>query len=229
MHQIQNNILKVLLLNKKARFAEINVDKISNDHFTFHLKRLLAQKLVEKDEQGFYNLTTIGKEFANRLDTDAEKVCAERQAKVSVLVVCVDSAGKEIKYLIQERLKHPYYGFYGFVAGKIKWGETVQEAAQRELREEAGLSADLILAGIEHKIDYSSQDELLEDKYFYIMKGANFSGQLLESFEGGRNMWMTKPEIAKLPNLFDDVFTIMEVIAKGKFKFFEDKYNVSGY
>ena len=54
MHQIQNNILKTLLFKEKSRFAELNTDNISNDHFTFHLKRLLEQKLVEKNQQGFY-------------------------------------------------------------------------------------------------------------------------------------------------------------------------------
>ena len=229
MHQIQNNILKTLLFKEKSRFAELNTDNISNDHFTFHLKRLLEQKLVEKNQQGFYNLTIIGKEYANRLDTDAEEVCAERQAKLAVLVVCVGNFGKETRYLIQQRLKHPSFGFHGFVTGKIKWGETVYEAGKRELKEEAGLEAELSLAGIEHKIDYSDKNELLEDKYFYVMKGTNFSGQLLESFEGGKNIWLTKHEIEKLPELFDDVLKIIKVIDKGKFTFFEDKYNVYGY
>ena len=229
MHQIQNNILNTLLFKEKSRFAEMNTDNISNDHFTFHLKRLLEQKLIEKDEQGFYNLTIIGKEYANRLDTDAKDVDIERQAKLSVLVVCVDNSGKEIKYLVQQRLKHPSFGFYGFVSGKIKWGETVYEAAQRELKEETGLEAKLALAGIEHKVDYSNKGELLEDKYFYVMKALNFAGQLLETFEGGKNIWFTKQEIEKLPDLFDDVLKIIQVIDKGKFTFFEDKYNVSRY
>jgi 8-oxo-dGTP pyrophosphatase MutT (NUDIX family) len=229
MHKIQNNILKTLLFKEKARFSELNTDNISNDHFTFHLKRLLEQKLVEKNQQGFYCLTIIGKEFANRLDTDAKEVDVERQAKLAVLVVCVDDSGKEIRYLVQQRLKHPSFGFYGFVTGKIKWGETVYEAGQRELKEETGLDAELDLAGIEHKIDYSDKNELLEDKYFYVMKGTNFAGQLLESFEGGKNIWLLKQEIEKLPDLFDDVLKIIQVIDKGKFRFFEDKYNVNGY
>ena len=229
MHQIQNNILKTLLFKERARFVELNTEGISNDHFTFHLKRLLEQKLVEKNEQGFYNLTIIGKEYANRLDTDAKDVDIERQAKISVLVVCVGDFLGQTKYLVQQRLKHPSYGFHGFVTGKIKWGETVYGAAKRELKEETALEAKLVLAGIEHKIDYSDKGKLLEDKYFYVVKGTNHSGQLLESFEGGRNIWLLKQEIEKLPDLFDDVLKIIEVIDKGKFTFFEDKYNVNGY
>ena len=169
MHKIQNNILRILLFKESARFAELNTGNISNDHFTFHLKRLLEQKLVEKNQDSFYNLTIIGKEYANRLDTDAKDIDIERQAKLSVLMVCVDNSDKETRYLVQQRLKHPSFGFYGFVSGKIKWGETVFESAQRELKEETNLEAELALAGIEHKIDYSDKNELLEDKYFYVI------------------------------------------------------------
>ncbi len=229
MHQIQSNILRMLLFRKTARFSELNTDKIPNDHFTFHLKRLVEQELVKKNKDGSYVLTTNGKEYANRLDTNGREVGIEKQAKIGVLVVCVDDSNSKRKYLVQQRLKQPYYGFYGFLTGKIKWGEGVYEAGSRELKEETGLRAELNLAGIEHKIDYSKEAELLEDKFFYIVKASKPKGELLESFEGGRNAWLTKNEIQNLPELFDDVLKVIEVIDGGKFMFFEDKYNVKRY
>lgn len=229
MHQIQNNILKELLFKKTARFSELNINKVSNDHFTFHLKKLIGDGLVMKNQDGSYLLTIAGKEYANRLDTDAEKIEIEKQAKIGVLVVGVDGSGDKKKYLIQQRLKHPYHGFYGFISGKIKWGEGVYEAGLRELEEEAGLKAELNLVSIEHKIDYSKEGKLLEDKFFYIVKATNLTGQLMESFEGGRNTWLTQKEIKNLPDLFGDVLKIIKVVDKGEFTFFEDKYNVKRY
>jgi len=229
MHQMQNNILKELLFKKTARFSELNTSKVSNDHFTFHLKRLIKEGLVRKNQDGSYVLTIPGKEYANRLDTDAKEVEIEKQAKIGVLVVGIDGFGNKKKYLVQQRLKHPYHGFYGFISGKIKWGEGVYEAGLRELGEEAGLKAKLNLAGIEHKIDYSEKGKLLEDKFFYIVKATSLTGQLLESFEGGRNTWLTQKEIKNLPDLFGDVLKIIKVVDKGKFTFFEDKYNVKRY
>ena len=88
------------------------------------------------------------------------------------------------------------------------------------MEEEAGLKAKLDLAGIEHKIDYSKEGKLLEDKFFYIVKATSLTGQLLESFEGGRNAWLTQKEIKNLPDLFDDVLKIIKVVDKGKFIFF---------
>lgn len=229
MHQIQNNILWTLLFRKELRFSELNTDNISSDHFTFHLKQLIEGGLVEKNKGGFYRLTIAGKEYANRLKVDIGKVETEKQAKISALVVCVDGYGKNRRYLVQQRLKHPYYGFYGFISGKIKWGETIYEAALRELKEEIGFRAKLELTGIEHKMDYYKDGEFLEDKFFYIFKATNLSGELLESFEGGKNIWLKKEEIKKLPELFGDVLKILEIIEQKKLIFFEKKYNVNRY
>ncbi|MCP6717981.1 MAG: NUDIX hydrolase [Patescibacteria group bacterium] len=229
MHHIQKLILRNLLFKEGARFSELNTKNVSNDHFTFHVKKLMGKRFVEKNQNGFYDLTASGKEYANRLNTDIENIEIEKQAKTGVLVVCVDDSGDKRKYLFQQRLKHPYYGFHGFVTGKIQWGETIYEAGARELEEETGLSAKLELAGIEHKIDYSQNGDLLEDKYFYIMKTNNLTGGLVENFEGGRNVWMRKEQLKKISEVFQDVPKIIEVIDGKEFVFFEKKYKVARY
>ena len=53
----------------------------------------------------------------------------------------------EGKFLAQQRLKQPFYGFWGRPTGKVGWGETILETAARELMEETGLTADLRVAG----------------------------------------------------------------------------------
>lgn len=229
MHLIQKNILKNLLFREKARFSQLNNEKITNDHFTFHLKRLMELGLVGKSSQGFYSLTTVGKEYANRMDAEAKKPEIERQAKLGVVAVCLQGNGKNRKYLIQQRLKHPSFGFYGFISGKIKWGETIFEAVLRELGEETGLKGQLSLEGIEHKIDYSQKDELLEDKFFYITKVINCQGDFKKDFQGGKNFWLTKKEVKKLPEVFGDVFKIMELVDDKNLIFVEEKYKVSRY
>ena len=115
LHPIQKDILLILLFNPKLPFSGLNRAKISTDQFNFHLKRLLSLDLVEKTEK-FYVLTQKGKEFANRLDTESSVF--EKQAKISVLICAVSEVGKGRKYLVQQRLKEPYFGFYGFITGK---------------------------------------------------------------------------------------------------------------
>lgn len=224
IHPIQAKILTALLFTPVARFGELN-SELTNDHFTFHIKRLVEVGLVEK-YGGKYRLTAKGKEFANRLDTETARI--ERQPKTTVLVVGARKEGKKIEYLIQQRLKQPYYGFYGFVSGKTRWGESVREAAARELVEETGLTGVPKLIGIEHKLDV--KDGLVqEDKYFYVCRVDSPEGKLMTKFEGGRNLWLTEKEIDGLDKLFGDVRDILGLVKQKRLGFLEKKFVISEY
>lgn len=223
IHPIQANILRILLFEPKARFSKLNVLKLPTDHFNFHIKRLVELKLIEKTDKNSYSLTIEGKEFANRFDT--ENIVIERQAKIGVLIVAV----KDEKYLAQQRLKQPYYGFYGFITGKVRWGETLAETASRELQEESGLKGKLTMVGVKHKMDYSEKSKLLEDKFFFVFRADNVKGNLLERFEGGRNLWLTEKEILRLPDLFDGVKESIKMANQKKLAFIETKYKVKKY
>jgi 8-oxo-dGTP pyrophosphatase MutT (NUDIX family) len=227
IHPIQADILLVLLYKPRVRYSGLNTTGMSSDHFNFHVKRLVKTDLIKKDERGYYRLTARGKEFANRFDTDS--VVLERQAKLGILVVCVKRVNKELKLLVQQRLKQPYYGFHGFVTGKIQWGEELEQAARRELREETGLSGDFKLIGVEHKMDYSWDDQLLEDKFFFVVKAEKIKGRLIEEYVGGKNMWLSEKEIMNLPDLFDDMLELIKVIKQDKLKVIETKYKVAKY
>ncbi|TMV10277.1 NUDIX domain-containing protein [Ruegeria sediminis] len=48
----------------------------------------------------------------------------------------------EGQVLLARRGKQPDAGLWGFPGGHVEWGETVLEAAARELREETGIEAD---------------------------------------------------------------------------------------
>ncbi|HSX06160.1 MAG TPA: NUDIX domain-containing protein [Candidatus Saccharimonadia bacterium] len=199
LHPAHVAILRVLLFTPSARFAELQkASELTSDHFNFYLKQLLDEGYVIKDSSGVYMLTGKGKEFANRFDTDTRTV--ERQPKVAVCLVIHDEDGRT---LMQQRLKQPFYGYWGRPTGKIRWGETILEAAARELMEETGLAATLSFHSIYHKMDFNKQTgDMLEDKIFFIIHGTKPQGELQTEFEGGRNQWMTVSEIAKLEQSF---------------------------
>ncbi len=228
IHPVQGKILKVLLFQTEARFTELNPDKISTDQFNFHLKALLDAGLLEKLKSQKYGLTLRGKEFANRFDT--EKIVLERQAKLALAITAIKIIKGKKYYLIQQRLKQPYFGYHGVVTGKIRWGEKVTEAAAREFQEETGLLAlKMTVLGVYHKMDYNNLQELLEDKYFFRLRIDRFSGKFVETIEGGKNLWCTKEEIMKLPNIFPDILTAFDWYDQNKVLFIEKKYTAEGY
>src|SRR4030042_3526298 len=133
IHEFQISILRELLFKPQARFRDLKKIDITNDHFTFHLKQLVKQGLVVKT-YGRYSLTDEGKEFSNRMDTDALKI--ERQAKLGIAIHATRTRNKIIEYLVHRRLKEPFFGWYGSHSGKIRWGENPISCAKREFLEE---------------------------------------------------------------------------------------------
>jgi len=225
IHKAQAQILKVLLFKPQARFRDLNVTGLTTDHFTFHLKQLLESGLIDKSGNG-YQLTVMGKEFANRFDTETAQI--ERQAKLGVAITGIKIEGKTMRFLVQQRLKQPYYGYYGSITGKVRWGETVEETAKREFLEETGLAGKFELMAIKHKMDYSQDNKMLEDKFFFVFKVVNPTGKLITDFEGGRNQWLTKKEIVKL-QLFPDYMQTFKIIKQKTLAFVETKYIVPSY
>lgn len=220
IHQTQTHILRELLFVPSASFSELQKPtELDGDHFKFHLQRLVDIGYIEKIERGQYKLTTSGKEYANKLDTDQNTI--ERQPKSAVILVIEKTVDGEQKLLVQERLKHPYYGFYGFPTGKIRWGETILQAGARELMEETGLSADLTYRGVYHEhVVQKESGEIIEDKIFHVMHGTDPTGKMSVDFEGGRNEWLAQNEIDKLDKKYDS-FEMERQVGLGKHSFVE--------
>ncbi len=223
IHQAQTKILKELLFLPATNFAELQrVSELDSDHAKFHIKRLVDLGYVEK-HQGKYKLSIKGKEYANKLDTDTGVI--ERQPKVAVMLILERVQGGRKEYLLQQRLKHPYFGFWGAPTGKMRWGESVLEAASRELKEETGLSGVFEHRGVYHeRVRHSETGEIVEDKIFHLMFCKQFSGQLVEQYDGGKNAWWTLEEIQKEPKKYKSFMREMKACLDGKGELIEAIY-----
>lgn len=62
---------------------------------------------------------------------------------VTPIPVVLCAITREDRLLLIRREQEPYAGFWGLVGGKLKAGETIEEAALREAREETGLEVSL--------------------------------------------------------------------------------------
>lgn len=219
IHPVQGKIINALRFRKEARFSELNVEKLSNDHFTFHINRLISQALIRKTSTNKYELTNHGKAFANRLDEDTMSVI--KQGKVAVLIVCENKTANVKKYLVQQRLKHPYYNYYGFIGGLVKWGEETFQAAKRILLKETGFIAYLTLIGVNHKIDTSKFHDVLEDKYYFVFSAENLNGGFIAEPKGGENAWMSIKEIEALHNQLSGIKIAMRFLSNKSLQFVE--------
>ncbi len=202
-HVAQMHVLRTLLVGRGATFSQLTkATSLTSDHANFHIKKLIAAGMVAHvpKSYGQYQLTRKGKEYANRMDT--EELVMEKQPKI---VVDIGIERDDGMFLFQERSKQPYYGYWGFPTGKIRWGETMVQAAARELKEETGLEADLRVVGMHHKLDYDSEGAFLEDKYLVLVHGTNPRGELVAQTETHANHWLTPEEYHGIERRFGDI------------------------
>jgi 8-oxo-dGTP pyrophosphatase MutT (NUDIX family) len=226
LHEVQLHILKELIFRPNARFTDLNTLDLTSDHFTYHLTRLVEVGLVVKSKDR-YSLTNAGKELAGRMDTD--EISIQKQAKIGVIVCGVRQDNGNEECLVHTRLKEPFYGYQGFVTGKVKYGESVLEAAQREFAEEAHLAGNPELFAVYHYRHFSSDKDILKDQIFFATKVFNPIGKLLPRHSEGKNRWVPYRSLKSLNKPFPGVFQVIEDLHLNHFGFREREFVIEEF
>lgn len=207
-HDAQMAILKVLLFNPRARFAQLNTTGLPNNHFNFHLKHLMEKGLIEKIGE-YYRLTQMGLEIAGRLDVKNLEFVHQPKLGVSICII------KGNKILLGRRLKNPNIGEAGFFAEKIRFNESIYVTANRCLQKETGLTGEFIWCG---EIHLTSP---VTDVVFTCFKVNNPQGILLPKAPESENFWVPVSEINSVPNLLPDFPKHLSLFLSNK-PFFEE-------
>jgi len=193
---IQLGILTVLNGSKEGkRFSELNVKDMSSDHFTYHIKYLLDRGYIEKKESKYY-ITFRGKKLMSDIDLKGKKYDLFR---FSVTVNVVKEIGGKKNILVQERNRHPYINDVNTIAGKVKQGESVKDAAIRKFKEETGLLiSNINVLGTLRKIREDTEGNIVEDVVYTVTYAQNPTGELQEQNEWGKHRWCEIDEFLEL-------------------------------
>jgi 8-oxo-dGTP pyrophosphatase MutT (NUDIX family) len=227
LNPIQLKILSTLLFNPKARFRDLNTDSMPTDHFSYHLRVLLGLGLVKK-EKLTYTLTSKGKMLASKIDTPIHKM--EKQPKVSVILIPHKTVRGKERFLIQQRTKEPYFGYKGFISGKVRFGETLQETAERELKEESGIGGKFRFRYEIHEMVYDkATGEQLEDKFFHIIECTQITGKVIKKTAEGINQFVTVGKFRKMRPKYHNEDDMLTWFLEKDFKFKEQKYLIESF
>ncbi len=193
-------------MKRKSRFNDLLIDGLESEHMNYHLKKLVNLGLVEKCDN-CYKLTDKGKDYSNLMDDDMKLV--EKQPKTSVIlrVIRKDPKTGYIQLLLNRRLREPYYGKVGKLTGKVHFGETIEDAAARELFEETGLKAEKItIEEIYRKMRHREDGTFAQDVVFFMVFIDKFSGTFIGKTQYQENFWLSEEEYKERDDidLFDD-------------------------
>lgn len=217
MHDLQKQILRQLLLNQNCRYRDIKPKEVEGNLFMYHLRRLISDGLVEKNGT-HYQLTKAGLRFVDSVSI--KSLMPRIQPKIATLLAVTNERGE---WLLYKRSREPFFGMVGFPYGKIHLGETVSQAASRELREKTGLSA-----SIEHRGDAYvtvwQKDELISQMLFHIFIGTNPAGELKTDSEIGHCFW-SRADAIKPANLFPGFREILQLIETPAKEFFFKEFS----
>jgi 8-oxo-dGTP diphosphatase len=107
---------------------------------------------------------------------------------------------REGRVLIGERLVEPAKGLFTFPGGRVELGETLEEAALRELQEEVGVIAEIagFIAHVETMVR-GDNGEVLFHAVVCAFAARWVSGEPQSSSEIGQTIWARPEDVSRWP------------------------------
>lgn len=97
---------------------------------------------------------------------------------------------RDDEVLLAQRGREPFAGFWSLPGGSQEWGETLEEAARRELLEETGLSAGaLVFARFIEPMLRDADGQVLRHFVLAVFVCRSFSGQAVAGDDASAIAW----------------------------------------
>ncbi len=212
MHALQQHILSQLIHHSDRRYADLKPADVEGNLFMYHMRHLINAGYVTKRDDGRYELSTEGKRYVDGLSLST--LVPRSQAKIVTLLVCRNSASQ---WLFLRRKRQPLLGMVGFPYGKVHFGETIAQAAQRELADKTGLTGNLAHRG-DGYITIRQHDEVVSQIMFHLFYADHLVGELTPETDKGQVFWA--PIEAMDDTYMPSVADILAILERGDDRFF---------
>ena len=200
MHKIQKVILKRLYDANSQKYSLLTHSFSYEDNIVFHLKRLIADGLIEK-KNAKYLITKKGVQAITNIDLSLLEDTGYKTFFIGFLCQYND------EYLVKE---HPQgsVNFYNLPSGKPRFAEKIEKALIRTFFENTGLKMtkkDFEFVSLHLKTVKTKDKEVLFDDAFTIYK-VDINKNTKEKMKLANNVhWMKQEEIKKLKNRWPEI------------------------
>lgn len=186
LSHIQRSILIRLKTVDTAAYTELEPEELSGNAFNYHLRHVIAQKLIEKTDGQRYKLTARGRLLADNVSLETMRLKL-RPTVGLILVLRSDAHGT----LLYHSNRAPLRESVGLPFGKLRLGDTLENTFRRVLTKR----------GIDHgKVDsveslgmanirYFDKDLLVAHRVADVW-AANYDGPaVVTSTDHGKSYW----------------------------------------
>lgn len=188
-HHIQQTIVHTLAFSDGMRFSELKPDHLENKAFDYHLKKVIAAKLVAKDGDGFYRLTSEGKRVGKGA-LKQQSHLIDRAYSLLLLAIRRESDGA---WLLYRRQSHPLRGLIGFMQAQPVANASTHKAATQECFDATGLTVDFSVHGHGYFSVYRN-DQLESFIHFTLLLAENVVDKLPS--DSREYYWDTQPDFS---------------------------------
>lgn len=164
-HHIQKYILSILIHQKYARFRDLRPPRTDTNLFSYHLKLLQKNNVIQKEAAG-YTLGSTGLAYVDRISN--QTVQLRKQPKIITMLVVQNSDGD---ILLHKRTKQPYIDTWTLPYGKLHIDDiSIDAAAKREASEKLGLNDQAMEHAGDCYIRVKKADEIISSTLAHVFR-----------------------------------------------------------
>lgn len=217
-HFIQKDVINTLSQVDSANYSDIKPPQMDGNQFTYHLKQLIADKLVAKNPNGTYSLTQTGRAYLVHRYEDQSKSAHS----IFLIVLRYND-----QIMLRTRKVQPQLGYTGLLHGEPITTSTTEQAIADRTLHKTGLTVNRIKIHGSGLIKIHVAGELQSFSHAIVAETwvDSLAGFQPED-ETGTNLWTTENSLQQTDKLIPSTADILHRINSGQSGWFDLSYDL---